>query len=73
MKCLSISRKHGKIEYTFFPVIVAVAQLSEEWLTFYRVQWSKNSSDFKYKSRECISLCCSHLKFDKHTCSVYNG
>jgi hypothetical protein len=58
-----------------FPVVVAVAQLSEEWLPFYGVQCSgqESSSDFKYKSRESISVSCSHLKFEKRACFVHNG
>jgi hypothetical protein len=54
-----------------FPVIVAVDQLSEEWLPFSGVQRSRKY--FKYKSRENISPSCSHIKFEKSTCSVYNG
>jgi hypothetical protein len=54
------------------PVIVAVISWARSDFRLTECSGQESSSDFKYKSRESISLSCSHLKFEKRTCSVYN-
>jgi hypothetical protein len=60
MKCvliLFISRKHGKIEYMFFPLLLWQSiSWARSGFRFTECSGQESSSDFKYKSRENVSV-----------------
>jgi hypothetical protein len=69
-----ILRKHGKTEHTFFPLLLwQLLSWASSGFRFTECSGQESSSDFMNKSRESISVSCSHRKFEKRTCSVYNG
>jgi hypothetical protein len=57
MLILFISRKHSKIEYTFFPLLLwQLLSWARSGFRFTECSGQEHSSDFKYKSQESICL-----------------
>jgi hypothetical protein len=56
MLILFISRKHGKIEYKLFPLLLwQLISWAKNGFRFTECSGQESSSDFKYKSRESLA------------------